>query len=101
MKKTGKRLNYIKRIYAGGANVPEWMISAYESEHKVKLIQAWGMTELSPLGLINTPKNNTKKVIDSTSKLSTGRPVWAVDFKLIGDKTKLFLMTGNLLVIFM
>ena len=23
LKKTGKRLNYIKRIYAGGANVPE------------------------------------------------------------------------------
>ena len=39
------------------------MISAYESEHKVKLIQAWGMTELSPLGLINTPKTMQKKVI--------------------------------------
>lgn len=88
LKKTGKRLNYIERIYAGGAKVPEWMISAYESEHKVKLIQAWGMTELSPLGLINSPKNNTKANNSAPSKLSTGRPVWAVDFKLIGDKSE-------------
>jgi len=54
--KAGKRLNKLERTVIGGAAVPESMIREFRDKHDVVVIQGWGMTEMSPLGTVNTPK---------------------------------------------
>ena len=54
----------MKRIFAGGAKVPDWMISLFADKHDIKCVQAWGMTETSPVGLINTATNKNQKTFN-------------------------------------
>jgi fatty-acyl-CoA synthase len=45
-------LTSIKKMLIGGAAVPQTMIEAFEARHGLKIIQGWGMTEMSPVGTI-------------------------------------------------
>ena len=42
-------------VICGGAAVPRALMQAFEERHGVQIIQAWGMTETSPLGLRRPP----------------------------------------------
>lgn len=44
-------LSALQRLIVGGAAVPRSMVEGYD-RHGLTIIQAWGMTELSPLGSI-------------------------------------------------
>lgn len=71
----------LKRVYSGGSQVPQWMIQEFKDKHNIDCVQVWGMTETSPLGLVNYPLNYLKnKKNNLISK--TGRPVWAMEFKI-------------------
>ena len=56
--KTPDRWNLVPgmRLVVGGAAVPESMIRAFD-RHGLRVIQAWGMTELTPLGSISKLKS--------------------------------------------
>ena len=57
LNKLGDRtLPDVKRIICGGSAIPRSLIEAYE-ERGLKLIQAWGMTEISPMGSIAHPRS--------------------------------------------
>jgi fatty-acyl-CoA synthase len=43
-------LSSIRAMYVGGSAVPQSLIEAYERRYGLKIYQAWGMTELAPLG---------------------------------------------------
>ena len=45
-------LSSIRAMYVGGSAVPQAMIEAFEKRHGLKIIQAWGMTEMAPLGTV-------------------------------------------------
>ena len=45
-------LSSIKAMFVGGSAVPQSLIEAYEKRYGLKIIQAWGMTEMSPLGTV-------------------------------------------------
>ena len=45
----------LKRLIIGGAACPPALIELFEREHGVTVTQLWGMTETSPLGVVNTP----------------------------------------------
>jgi len=45
-------LSPIRAMYVGGAAVPQTMIEAFEKRHGLKIFQAWGMTEMAPLGSV-------------------------------------------------
>jgi acyl-CoA synthetase (AMP-forming)/AMP-acid ligase II len=40
----------IRAMYVGGSAVPQAMIEAFDKKYGLRIIQAWGMTEMSPLG---------------------------------------------------
>ena len=40
----------MKKVVIGGSACPPPMIEAWEQEHGARVIHAWGMTEMSPLG---------------------------------------------------
>ncbi len=43
-------LSSIRAMYVGGSAVPQAMIEAFERRYGLRIFQAWGMTEMSPLG---------------------------------------------------
>jgi fatty-acyl-CoA synthase len=49
-------LSALRAIVIGGSAAPASMIAGYQQRHNVKIVHAWGMTELTPLGtLCNLP----------------------------------------------
>jgi fatty-acyl-CoA synthase len=45
-------LSTIRAMYVGGSAVPQALIEAFEKRFGLKIFQAWGMTELAPLGTV-------------------------------------------------
>ncbi|MCY0150083.1 long-chain-fatty-acid--CoA ligase [Hoeflea sp. G2-23] len=56
LRKTGKKLPWLKRVVIGGSASPRAMTEAFEKEYDVEVIHAWGMTEMSPVGSLTTLK---------------------------------------------
>jgi fatty-acyl-CoA synthase len=45
-------LSAIRAMYVGGSAVPQSLIEAFEKRYRLKIYQAWGMTEMAPLGTV-------------------------------------------------
>ncbi len=43
-------LSSMRAMYVGGSAVPRSMIEAFDRRYRMTIVQAWGMTELAPLG---------------------------------------------------
>jgi 3-(methylthio)propionyl---CoA ligase len=87
-KSAGKRLNKLERTVIGGAAVPESMIREFDQEHGVVVRQGWGMTEMSPLGTVNTLKAGMEDLPkDEIYKILTkaGRAVFGCELKIVDE----------------
>ncbi|MFQ6004272.1 MAG: 3-(methylthio)propionyl-CoA ligase [Woeseia sp.] len=87
----GKRLNNLERTIIGGAAVPESMIREFHDKHRVAVHQGWGMTEMSPMGTVNTPKAGMESLSeDERMKLGTkaGRGIFGCELKIVDDKNE-------------
>ena len=85
---SGKRLSSLQRTVIGGAAVPESMIRAFRDEHDVVVHQGWGMTEMSPLGTVNTLKAGMETLSpDETVAIQTkaGRGIFGVEMRIVDD----------------
>lgn len=102
---SGQRLSTVKRMIVGGAACPPALMDSFESEHGIRLQHAWGMTELSPLGTVNTLKASQLKLSAAErASIATkqGRPPFGIDLKIVdGDGQEMARdgkTTGDLLV---
>ena len=87
-RKDHKRLSSVKKVTIGGSACPPSLIRAFEEEHGVQVIHAWGMTETSPVGTANhlLPKHDQLSNDDKLAvKVKQGRPVFGVDLRLVDD----------------
>src|SRR5262245_16440261 len=46
-------LSAMHTMLIGGAAVPQAMIEAFEKRHRLRVVHAWGMTEIAPLGTVS------------------------------------------------
>ncbi len=86
---TGKTLETLERTVIGGAAVPRAMIQAFRDQHDCQAIQGWGMTEMSPLGTINTMKASLEGLPDEEQlDLATkaGRGIYGCDLRIVDDE---------------
>ncbi len=84
----GKKLDKLERTIIGGAAVPETMIRQFRDKHEVDVIQGWGMTEMSPLGTVSTPKAGTEHLDDDEMirlKAKAGRGIYGVEMRIVND----------------
>ena len=87
----GLKLSTVKRLVIGGSAAPPAMIRAFDEQYGITVLHAWGMTEMSPLGTVNTPKG---KHLDLSAaerdklRLNQGRPIFGVDMKIVDDEGK-------------
>ncbi|MEM9172059.1 MAG: 3-(methylthio)propionyl-CoA ligase [Pseudomonadota bacterium] len=91
---TGKndlKLETLQRTVVGGAAVPASMIETFRDDHDVVVHQGWGMTEMSPLGVVNTllPKHDGLTDADKVRiQAKAGRGLWGVEMKIVDDEGK-------------
>lgn len=87
----GKTLSQLDRTVIGGAAVPESMIRDFRDKHDVDVIQGWGMTEMSPLGTVSTPKFGTESLSPDemiSLKAKAGRGIFGVEMRIVDDEGK-------------
>ncbi len=76
----------LKTIGIGGAAVARSMLERFERDFGVEVVQGWGMTETSPIGVVSRllPKHAQ---LDPEAlvrvKLKQGRGVWGVELKIL------------------
>ncbi|MDB4254043.1 long-chain fatty acid--CoA ligase [Gammaproteobacteria bacterium] len=87
----GLKMESVDQVLVGGSAAPYAMIKAFDEQHDAFLTHGWGMTEMSPLGTINT---QTKKAMslptEERYQLQTkqGYPMFGVEIKTVDDDGK-------------
>ncbi|MBP6901784.1 MAG: long-chain-fatty-acid--CoA ligase [Burkholderiaceae bacterium] len=78
----------LKRVGIGGAAVSRAMLERFETQFGAEVVQGWGMTETSPIGVISKLlKKHQALGADELLKLKLkqGRGVWGVDLKIVDE----------------
>jgi fatty-acyl-CoA synthase len=91
MKQNNLRFSSLKRTVIGGSACPPAMIRSFEEDYGVQVLHAWGMTELSPLGTVNTFKANQLELPDAQRyavQNKQGRNIFGVEMKIVDDAGK-------------
>jgi fatty-acyl-CoA synthase len=80
-------LTSIRMIICGGSAVPRSLMENFEKKYGVRIIQAWGMTETSPLAAVAHPPATVE--IGSPEEMDwrarTGRVVGGVELRIVDD----------------
>jgi len=91
LRATGATLEHLQRVVIGGSACPRAMMEAFQDEYGVEVLHAWGMTEMSPLGTVNTPKFKYKELTGEQKvnlQQSAGRPLYGVDMKIVDENDR-------------
>jgi fatty-acyl-CoA synthase len=78
-------LSSLRFVVCGGAAVPESLMRGFEERHGVRIIQAWGMTETSPLGAVAWPPKSAGEGEHWRYRTATGRVSPLVDIRIVDD----------------
>lgn len=88
MDKEARKPHTLERVIIGGAAVSESMIDRFEIDYGVNVHHAWGMTEMSPIGVLNSLKPKFSKLTRSDKmpiKLKQGRGIYGVELLIVDD----------------
>ncbi|MEQ1566195.1 MAG: long-chain-fatty-acid--CoA ligase [Myxococcota bacterium] len=87
VRSVGGALGSVERVVVGGSAASPALIAAFEG-YGARVVHAWGMTEMSPLGTANRllPKH---AALDSDAQMAIkakqGRPLFGVDLRIVDD----------------
>ncbi len=88
LKKTGRRVDSLERMVVGGAACPESLMRTFRDDYGVEVHHSWGMTEMSPLGVLNS----ATKALDhlpapqrEAARLKQGRGVFGVEMRIVDE----------------
>lgn len=85
LERSGGRLDGLQRICVGGAACPKALHATLAETYGVRVQQGWGMTEMSPIGAYNSPKQVLDEAADATTcprRLKQGRAFFGVDLRI-------------------
>ena len=89
MKERGLTFSTLKSATIGGAAVPPAMVRTLEEDFGLKVLHGWGMTEMSPVGTINTEKAKHRSLPPAERfalSLKQGRPLPGVEMKIVDSE---------------
>jgi acyl-CoA synthetase (AMP-forming)/AMP-acid ligase II len=78
----------IRAMFVGGSAVPQALIETFERRYGLRIIQAWGMTEMAPLGSVAqlpAPLNHATDEEKFHYRAKQGRPAPFVEIRARGD----------------
>jgi fatty-acyl-CoA synthase len=80
-------MSSFRLVVCGGSAVPRSLMERFESDHGVRIIQGWGMTETSPLAAMAYPprgvEQGTPDEMDWRAK--AGRVLSGVEIRIVDD----------------
>jgi fatty-acyl-CoA synthase len=91
MKQNNLKFTTMNRTVIGGSACPPAMIRTFQDEYGVRVLHAWGMTEMSPLGTGCTLKAKHLKQSNDEQlavQVKQGRAIYGVDMKIIDGEGK-------------
>ncbi|HAG93087.1 MAG TPA: long-chain fatty acid--CoA ligase [Gammaproteobacteria bacterium] len=83
-----RKLASVEEVVIGGSAAPMSMIRAFQEKHDAFVIHAWGMTELSPMGTLNSMNTYMAGLSqEERYKLQTkqGRPIYGIEIRIVDD----------------
>ena len=78
-------LSTLRMLVCGGSAVPRSLMEAFEERHGVRIVQAWGMTETSPLGSVARPPAELGEEEHWEHRATAGRLVPLVEGRVVSD----------------
>ncbi len=80
-------LRSLRTVMCGGSSVPRALVEKLETRHGVRITQAWGMTETSPLASIACPPKNCPPEHEIDWRTKSGRIVPGIELRIVdGEK---------------
>lgn len=87
----GLKFSTMRRTVIGGSACPPAMMKKFEEQYGVRVLHAWGMTEMSPVGTVATLKSKHTGASHEEQfaiQAKQGRSVFGVDMKIIDPQGK-------------
>lgn len=87
LKQNGLRFSTLRRTVIGGSACPPAMLRSFEDEYGVRVIHAWGMSELSPLGtLANLKAKHASLSAEARRHIleKQGHVIYGIDMRIVG-----------------
>jgi fatty-acyl-CoA synthase len=81
-------LTSMRTVICGGSAVPRSLMERFEKNHGLRIIQAWGMTETSPIGAVAIPPRGVSADEEMDWRSKTGRVVAGVRLRIVDDSGK-------------
>ena len=75
----------LRMVACGGSAVPRSLMESYQREFGVRIVQAWGMTETSPLAAIAHPPKGSDPQEEMSWRSKTGRVTAGVEVRVVDD----------------
>ncbi|MEU9794871.1 long-chain fatty acid--CoA ligase [Streptomyces sparsogenes] len=85
----------LREVYIGGAACPPSLMRAFEERHGIRVVHAWGMTELSPLGSVAHPPAGLTAEEEWPYRESQGRFPASVEYRLTAPDGELVPWDGT------
>jgi fatty-acyl-CoA synthase len=78
-------LSSLSNAACGGSAVPKALIKDFEEQHQVRIFQAWGMTETSPVASYSRPREGARDDAHWDDRARQGRPLPWVELRIVDD----------------
>jgi fatty-acyl-CoA synthase len=78
-------LSSLSNAACGGSAVPRQLMKDFEERHGVRMFQAWGMTETSPVATYSRPREGEHDDAYWEDRAKQGRPLPWVELRLVDD----------------
>ena len=81
-------MSHIRKIVVGGSSLPKSLMDSFETRHGIRLVQAWGMTETTPMGTFcylrhDQMSDSRDQQLDQRAR--QGTPVPCVEIRAMRD----------------
>ncbi|TQM72356.1 fatty-acyl-CoA synthase [Actinomadura hallensis] len=83
-KEHGSDLSSLRLVPCGGSAVPEALMRGFD-EIGVRIVQAWGMTETSPVATVAHPPPGSSGEEAWQARISQGRVLAGLEMRIVGD----------------
>ena len=77
-------LSSLRMVACGGSAVPRSLMERFAERHDVRIVQAWGMTETSPIAALALPPRGVGPDEEMDWRAKTGRVVAGVELRIVG-----------------
>jgi fatty-acyl-CoA synthase len=86
-----KDISSIRSIVAAGAALPRRFVELYQKNYGIRIMLAWGMTEITPIGTVTALKSDLECLPDEERfdfLARHGIPLAGIDIRIVNDEGK-------------